>query len=492
MAHEPREQCMIRGGQVLERSYDFIFREAAMRRTRFMSLLFLVWAIAFFFLPDFRQSFRAPFISIAPQAWLGMKAPLPDKALEQTAKRAEQDRDARTLAFAALRYPIGAEGARLADEVVAWDPQYTWIYYSLIHSYRENGNPISDQWSAKLQAWDPDNAIPYLVAAEGIRDKKRDQWPNPVQVEALAKETEWREVMQKAFAAPRYDSYAARRFNLERSWLVEHGLPRADILLWSAATYPIPNLLNIRNYDVLLVKKLGKDAEEAKKLPEALNDYWTVAHFGERMQLSGISLIEKLIAMAVQFDAYDRLVPLLRQMNRMDEAATVDYAQAEMHQQLATLQGKDFLAQSSNYNWAALMVDLFAGLTAIFGLFTLLTVGYVNAKRWVRPEKQGRTFQFLTVAENYMPILFFLACLGLYIGYYPFAQNFHHYLTASGDIHDMEPLWYNVYPVLGLRPGHQVLSFEDPFRPYAFYAIAGLVIVVIYDVLAKRRGSQQS
>jgi hypothetical protein len=459
-----------------------------MRRTRFMSFLFFVWAIAFFFIPDFRQSFRAPFISAAPEPLLGLGGRLPDEMLEQTAKLAEQGRDARTLAFVALHYPIGAEGARLADEAVALDPQYTWIYYSRIQFYREKANPVSDQWAAKLQAWDPDNAIPYLVAAEGIRYKKRDQWPPLQQLEALAKETEWRQAMQKAIAAPRYDSYVMRRFNLERSWLIEHRLARADILLWSVASYPIPNLLNIRNYEQLLVKKLGKDAEEAKQLPEALNDYWTVAHFGERMQLSGISLIEKLIAAAVQFDAYDRLVPLLRQMNRTDEAATVDYARAQMHQQVATLQGKDPLAQSSNYNWAALMVHLFAGLTVIFGLFTLLTVAYVNAKRFIRPEKKGRIFQFLTVAENYMPILFFLACLGLYISYYPFAQNFHHYLTASGDIHDLEPLWYNVYPAFGLKPGHQVLDFEDPFLPYAFYALAGLVVVIIYDVLVKRRG----
>jgi len=417
-----------------------------MRRTRFISLLFLVWAIAFFFIPDFRQSFRAPLISAANEPWVVLGGPLPNKMLEQTAKLAEQGRDGRTLAFVALRYAIGAEGARLADEAVALDPQYT---------------------------------------------KKGNKWPLPQQLEALANETEWRQAMQKAFAAPRYDSYGMRRFNLERSWLIEHRLARADILLWSVASYPIPNLANIRNYDQLLVKKLGKNAEEAKKLPEALNDYWTVAHFGERMQLTGIALLEKMIAANVQFDAYDRLVPLLRQMNRTDEAATADYAWAQMHQQVATLQGRDPLAQSSNYNWAALMVHLFAGLAVIFGLFTLLTVGYVNAKRWVRPEKKGRIFQFLTVAENYMPILFFLACLGLYISYYPFAQNFHYYLTASGDIHDLEPLWYNVYPAFGLKPGHQVLAFEDPFRPYAFYAIAGLIVVVVYDVLAKRRGPQQ-
>ena len=488
-ARESREEYMMWGSWELARNYHLTIPEAGMRRTRFMSFLFFVWAIAFFVLPDFRQSFQVPLISAGNWSRFVAGGRLPDKMLERTAKLAEQGRDGRTLAFVALHYPIGAEGARLADEAVALDPQYTWIYYSLIRAYQEKANPASDQWPAKLLAWDPDNAIPYLVAAESISYKKRDSWPLPQQFEALANETEWRQVMQKAFTAPRYDSYAMRRFDLERSWLIEHRLARADILVLSVAGYPIPNLLNIRNYDNLLVKELGKEAEKAKKLPEALNDYWTVAHFGERMQLAGIDFFEKLVAAAVQFDAYDRLVPLLRQMNRTDEAATIDYARAQMHQQLDM--GRDPLAQSSNYNWGALMVNLFAGLTVIFGLFTLLTVAYVNTKQLIRPEKKGRIFQFLTVAENYMPILFFLACLGLYISYYPFAQNFHHYLTANGDIHDLGPFMYNVYPALGFGPGHQVLDFQNPFRPYAFYAIAGLVVAVIYDVFVKRQGRRQ-
>src|SRR2546426_11928122 len=46
------------------------------------------------------------------------------------------------------------------------------------------------------------------------------------QWEALEQETAWRAAMAKAFAAPRYDSYAARRFDLERAWLRSHHLAR--------------------------------------------------------------------------------------------------------------------------------------------------------------------------------------------------------------------------------------------------------------------------
>jgi hypothetical protein len=36
-----------------------------MRKTRFMTMLFLVWAIAFFFVPDFRQGLQVPLLRLS-------------------------------------------------------------------------------------------------------------------------------------------------------------------------------------------------------------------------------------------------------------------------------------------------------------------------------------------------------------------------------------------------------------------------------------------
>jgi len=466
-----------------------------MRKTRYMSLLFLVWSMAFFLVPDFRQGLQVPFFALTPWGdvgWLQHAGTIPAEKLAEAARVAEQRRDARTLAFVALHASTVQEGLHWADEAVAIDPSLTWVYLSLIlpAAQAKQNPPDVQAVVARLEKWDPDNAVPYLWEGVAIQLRKNIALgPMPAVADSLAKETEWCQAMQKAFTAPRYDSYAARRFELERTWLRQNHLDKPAIVLLSTASYPIPNLLAIRTYANLLVDKYGKEAEDAKHLPEALGYYWTAEHFAERMRLNSGSLIEKLIAVAVQKVADKRLIPALRNAGQADAAEALEMGEQQIDQQINTLRGKDPLAQSVNYNWAALIVEIFAGLVAIFGTLTAVCLLYVNAKRWVRPEMKGRLYQFLTVAENYMPVLLFLACAGLYLSYYPYAQNFHHYMTAMGEIHDFEPLFFNVFPNYGGPPGHNALPVGSPFQPYVWYAVVGFILAVLAAIPFHRRSN---
>ncbi len=76
-----------------------------MRKTRFMSLLFLIWSIAFFFVPEFRQAFQA---LILGESMMGATkfGELPEGKIRALAQAAEQRREAGTLAFAAMHAPF--------------------------------------------------------------------------------------------------------------------------------------------------------------------------------------------------------------------------------------------------------------------------------------------------------------------------------------------------------------------------------------------------
>jgi len=464
-----------------------------MRRTRFMSLVFLVLAVAFFFVPEFRQALQAPVVglSLAAGSWdvLERAGRLPQEQIEAAAREGEEKRDARKLAFAALKLAKFEDRARRADQVVALDPQYTWIYFTLLMSERKA--PQAEEWARKLKAWDPENAVPYLLEAERINEAKdlsRHVTLTPQAAEALAAESEWRRAMEKGFAAPRFDGYIGRRFDFERAMFRELGLAQPTRVVFSLATYPIVNLLNLRQYSNLLILRDAKNAEDAGRPAEAADICWKVAHFGERMELGARATIEKLIAYSLQLQAYQKLQTLLRRMNRVNEAAMVEFRTQDLRRQLAIGKGDDPISQSSNYNWAALNLAICGVLVTVFGAVTVFCVLYVNAKRWIRPAHKGRLYLFVTVAENYLPILFFLSCLGLFLSFAPYAQNFRFYMSAPGEIFDFEPFTYNALPVLGAYQGRPALPVENPFRTYAWYALGGLALVVMSELIGRTRG----
>ena len=398
--------------------------------------------------------------------------------------------DARTFAFAALHAPTTQEAWQWADQAVTVDPGFTWVYFSLITQALKEKQKSPDMHAlvARLEKWDPDNAVPYLLDAQEVAARKKiELYPQSAVLDTAAKETEWLQAMQKGFAAPRYDSYYSRRFDLERSWLLQNHLDKPAIMLRSFASYPIPDLLSIRAYANLLVDKYGKEAEDAGNLPQAMGYYWTAEHLAERMHSQGSSRIEKLVGMAVQNIATKRLVPGLRKAGQADAAAALEMTEREFDQQRAVLAGKDPLAQNANYNWTALTMDVLAGLVAIFGMMSIVCLVYVNAKSWVRPEVRGPLFQFLTIAENYMPALLFVVCVALYLIYYPYALNFHHYMAANGDVHDFEPLLLNVFPNYGSPAGHSSLPIVNPLRPYVWYGVGASVLMLLAAGAFRRR-----
>lgn len=460
-----------------------------MRRTRFMSVLFLVLSASYLAMPQFRQALELP-LAMSKLSSDQFEPPLA-KYLPAWKADAESRHDARMLAFVALYTSDLKEAARLADLAGAADPKLGWVYYALFGRDQVSKTSEGLALAKKFQAFDPDNAVGYLAEAEHIRqnnDAFKTMLSNvkPSFEQRLA-QSEWRSAMEKAFQAKKYNTYAIARFDLERHVLHDNGLGSPIRVVVMVASYPIPNLLNIREYANLCTMYLGKAAEEAGKNNEALAHYWTVAHFGERMQLGANSLIEQLIATAVQNTAYKPLIALLRQTGDTQAADSVQYSLDFLQRRTDYYSGKDILSQSATYTWNAILVSVFLGLTVAFAALTLLSILYVNLKRWWRAHKKGVMYGGITIAENYLPILTFIFSTGLYVSYYPYARNFQHYMTATGDMRDLESVFYNTISLPDVMPRFMQLSVGNPFVPYVWYALGAIAIVVAAQFILPER-----
>jgi hypothetical protein len=465
-----------------------------MPRMRVMSWVLFTLAFAFFFVQDFRWSLQLPYQE-ARTEWTGSDVPQAD--LLALAERAQHSRDARSLAFVAF-HVAGDQDVTFADQAVAIDPSLTWIYYGMAHRHLAANRkqpafaPTLKAWTAKLEAFDPQNAVPYLLEAEILRDetpKFPDLYP-PFTLEkgaAVSQQTAWVAAMEKAYSAPRYDSYVDRRFDLDRTIMLANGWDRPDRLIIYMSAYPIPNLLNVRSYANYKVKYLAERAEGQKHSEEAVRLYYQTALFGQRMQVEGGTLIEQLIGVAIDRIAAEPLAAALRKSGKNDQAEMVAFSDRRFRRDHPEAANRDPLANSSNQLWAILLAHILAFCTAFFWGAALLAAVYLNAKRWVRVQKRGRIFQFVTGAVNYLAVLVFVSSLALFLVTVPYFANFHYYMSAPGHIRDLEPVFLNTFPYVATdwQWGEPDILLRS-VRYYLRWAGIALVLLALLGWLKKR------
>ena len=495
-------------GLILNFTACFKIRGAGggVRRTRFMNWFFLVLGLAFFALPDFRRALEAPLAGLyfaQPAKFPGLarfftlKRYASDEELLELARAADERGDSDLTAFAALNLPTGtawSEVGRLADHAVAHDPSLTWIYVPLLYRYKQAWDWVSaSQQSAqymqfiqeritKLEAFDPTNAVPHLMRAELIRAGHGWNWPpgafnSPEHLDDLASEKAWRKEMEAAFRSEHYDSYQLRRFDLNRRILAARGWGHPLVMVSLLVSATAPDFYDMREYANLLVLRLGPEAEAAHRMNRALDEYWEVAQFGRRVELSSSTDLERTLGTAIEQIGERGLVPALARAHRQEEADMAGFLGAEHIREVR--RARSPLARTTNRAWSIFLVNLSACLVVVFLLASLVSFLYVNLRRRPREGSEGLLRRFLTPAGNYSPIALFASCAALYFTYIPYAQNFAHVMTVRGTLEWIPAsLIENIYPLPGVRGLSEGLPLQNPFRPYVLAALAGLAAVV--------------
>lgn len=129
-----------------------------------------------------------------------------DAELARLAQRAESEHNAKLLAYVALR-STGDTAVRRARRAVETDKTLTWIYGPVCSDYRATMTAECSTMIQQLEAWDTENAVPWLLEAHRIA---RTLDPNYRSSGIAPKDGRWHSVMANAFATPIYDSYRRR------------------------------------------------------------------------------------------------------------------------------------------------------------------------------------------------------------------------------------------------------------------------------------------
>ena len=146
--------------------------------------------------------------------------------------------------------------------------------------------------------------------------------PKDADFEGLEADSKWKLLMERAYGAPRYDSYFQKHYQLTRAvWNRERNLPPTFIFsgLWSHAIPDLQNLMSFAKFKMYQARK----ARAAGDLQRAESLIGEVDVFALRMADGSGTKIEKLIALAISKSANKGLADLLASSARPQDARRV-------------------------------------------------------------------------------------------------------------------------------------------------------------------------
>lgn len=395
------------------------------------AIAFLLLAIISLALPGMRQGLTA-----VVQTWTASDGKLSQSELYTLGSQAERDHDAKMLAFVVLRLePKSPDRVRWADLAVALDPKLTWVYFHMAHYQSEFVMADAElaTRAARLQKWDPDNAVPYLMQADRLIDDTKWNYSytdfggkydfSDAAVALTKSNPKWASLMDQAFRAPRFDDYSYRKSELTLNVMREHKLDRPLDVIYSVWSTRMPNLFNIHIYAAALQRE-GAILEAAGDT-SASQKYWMAANFAQRMKLgSRGEAIEQMIAMGIIQKSFTRLQALLGKEGRLDEAKYAGYevqsADLESRTFRASYNGSDW--EGNAELWSGVMMHASAALMIVAASLSLISLVWLGAT--YRNESRSLGRKCLCAIGRYSPAILLFSVVMFYTSYFPYLRAF--------------------------------------------------------------------
>lgn len=406
---------------------ELFAKELPMRKATLTAIAACVVAsLLFTASPVFRQAFAVSLLQWEALLHAG-EFPREVPGLREIQRRAEQNHDAEGLAFVAVRQGKASESARLADEAVHLDPKLVWIY-GPVASTHSSLPQIKDRWVAELTKFDPQNALPYFIAAEemDIDEIVREQIPRNWEEKSIP----WRKTMASAFESSKLDDYGDRLEALDRRVFQRYKIANPSLL----ASYAWPRLPSYTAADASFYAQAliaeANSLEEKRDARGAAAKYFAVIRFGD--------LIGQQVNWWVRKDvgnAYAGLAGLAQKEARSEEARLYSSLAAQKREPWPNrrdLRRWRFFEDPA-IRWNA-HVATNSGLALLFssGLLFACIIALIVRNRtfrlgFLRPST-------LTLALGLgSALLLLISSVLLYLSYQPYAQIFRRFVDHGDD-----------------------------------------------------------
>lgn len=451
---------------------DIFAKEGPMRRPALaLTAACVIASFLFFVAPVFRQAFRVSLLQW--QIFFKTDYDLLSPELQSIVKKAEQDHDADALAFVASRHPQSSERVRLADEAVRLDPNLIWIY-----AFVPRRAPLLTEKISTLERFDPQNAVPHLIAAEkiDIDQALRDNAPH----QAEDKPPAWQSAMAAAFKSAKLDTYSGQRKALDRRVLLRYHVGDPALIAEDSWFYGPPNVWDAHEYAELVLAS-AQVLEAQGDTKAASEKYLAIAHFG---QLLGLDASDWLHEPTKQ--AYTRLAALAAKSSRPSEAAFYAFLADPERQTEAQKSSSRYRGFRSNQvaRWDADLARRSGAVMLLSSALLFATVFAVFLRSRSLRLNSLRPGQLAIALGVSSSATFFVSSVVLRLSYQPYAEICQRFIRDGDEtgLTNLSDFLGDAHAPIGsgwLTQGQDYLSYFW-FAVIALCALALLVAVLRY------------
>jgi len=442
-------------------------------------------ALLLFAAPAFRQAFQ---LSLAPWHWVFKLSPPDDQSsLRDLARRAEDKRDAEGVAFCAVRIRDDRESARLAEEAVRLDSNFLWVY--AVVAVRHPTLAEISQWVPKLEQWDPQNALFPMITAESVDILHVDR--EDVMSRGHAKDPAWQNAMAAAFQSPKFDDYLDRAEALDRKVVSTYGLNDPDQVLWGLGFWrglPTYTFEDSHLHAKSLLQS-GKDLESKGDKKGAIEEYWSVARYGQMIDSGAHTHDEHWLGTSLQSTAYQQLQAVSDKDGNHPEAAHFAYLVAMFNPRRVQQEWllRDVGGQDVS-RWNALVVTVSGLMMLIFAGWVVVAALILILRRRGTAPNDLRAKRMAAKLSLTGAVGLFLSSAMLYVTYHPYAEIFDRILKGDRSrISDLQfflgythELPFTSAGTAWPNPFHNSLNFVLYFwLAVIVFGLMGLLIVAI-------------